>query len=198
MKCIYCDGDYYKRSSLMHIFATKDPLCETCRKGLVYAPKTLHINDLRVRSFYKYEGLMKELILQYKEAGDEALYKVFFYPLIGNITLRYFGYHIITVPSSQSKLARRGYDHMQLMTSILPMKVGPKLKMKEDFDQVGKSKEERTAMLDNIVLAEDVSLPSKILLIDDVFTTGNSIYGAYKALGKPKTLKAITLSYVDH
>lgn len=182
----------------MHIYATRDPLCETCRKELIYAPKSLRIDDLKVRSFYKYEGLMKDLILQYKEAGDEALYKVFFYSLMTHITLRYPGYHIVTVPSSPTKLERRGYDHMRLMTSMLPLKHGPRLMMKEDFDQVGKSRKERMAMLDNIVLASNASLPSKILLIDDVFTTGSSIYGAYKALGKPKSLKAITLSYVEH
>ena len=182
----------------MHIFATKDPLCETCRKELVYAPKTLHINDLEVRSFYKYEGLMKDLLLQYKEAGDEALYKVFFYPLLTHIVLRFPSYHIVTVPSSPTKLKMRGYDHMKLMTSFLPLMRGPKLKMKEDFSQVSKSKQERLAMLDNIVLAPNVGLPSKILLVDDVFTTGSSIYGSYKALGKPKSLKAITLAYVDH
>ena len=182
----------------MHIYATKDPLCEDCRKDLIYAPKTIMIDGLKVRTFYKYEGLMKDLILQYKEAGDEALYKVFFYPLVTYIALRYPGYRIVTVPSSPTKLAARGYDHMRLMTSILPLKSGPKLMMREDFDQVGKSREERSAMRDNIILASNIPLPSKILLIDDVFTTGSSIYGAYKALGKPKSLKAITLSYVDH
>lgn len=195
-RCIYCDEKYYKTSSLVDMYLSDDPLCTKCRKSLHLKRATIKIDDTMVKSFYEYDEVFRDILLQYKECYDEALKDVFLYPFINEIRFKYLGYVIVCIPSSKTKRKRRGFDHMMKMVECLKMPVIDALELKEDMSQADKSYAKRQMMIENIVLKKGVELPFKILVIDDVLTTGASIKGALKALGKDKKIKVLTVSYV--
>lgn len=197
MKCLYCDENYIKNSSLIHYLFKKDPLCEKCRSKMIYRPRDINVKDIKVRAFYEYNPFISSLILQYKECHDEALKDIFFYDLIDQIRLKYYGYTIIWVPSTKYNKNKRGFDHMMEMLKCLKMNMLDALYKVNEKSQNNLSKIKREEMMDNIKLKDNIKVPDKVLLVDDIITTGSSIYGAYKALkDKCQDIKIIALVYV--
>nr|MCR4870315.1 ComF family protein [Atopobiaceae bacterium] len=93
---------------------------------------------------------------------------------------------IAFVPATAAAYRRRGFDHMELVARALSRETGipladvlvrPRAK-----DQRGLTRDERAANLAGTIRSiEDVS-DLRILLIDDVITTGASIREATRAL----------------
>ncbi|MBR4462711.1 MAG: ComF family protein [Erysipelotrichaceae bacterium] len=190
MKCLYCDSRIDK-ITLKSLFFKEDPLCRECRKALKTEHKTIRINEIEVSTFFDYDSLFRSVLLQYKECCDEALKDVFLYDLAFMIYLRYLGYEIVLIPSSELKKEKRGFDHLKLIFESTGLKMNDGLKMKKQLIQEGASAEERKRMTDNYVY-EGKPL-RKALIVDDVMTTGSSLYGAYQAL-KPYAGKIKVLS----
>ena len=149
---------------------------------------------MKVETFYDYEGLYRSLLIKYKECYDEALKDVFLYELNDYIDLRYHGYRLALVPGSERKKQERGFDHLELMCDRLHLKRLNGLKMKEERIQEGKSAEERMLMKDNYIYeGEPVK---KVLVLDDVMTTGSTMMGVCKALHeKTNHIKVLSLAY---
>ena len=151
------------------------------------------IEDLKVESFYEYDGIFKSLLLQYKECCDEALKDVFLYSLKDYIRIRYSGYRILFVPSSAQKRQMRGFDHLELIFEGVRLPKVEGLRMKEDLIQEGKNAKERSRMKDNYFY-EGEKL-NRVLIVDDVITTGSSLYGVYRAIrDKARHVRALSLA----
>lgn len=195
MKCIYCDK-LVNTYSFKSIFLKEDFLCVECREKLVCKKKVMNINGYDIEIFYKYDGMFKNLLIQYKECYDEALKDVFLYDIKEYIEFKYHDYYLCLVPSSQNKLKQRGFNHLELMCKNIKLK-RIKLKMINDISQQNKNYNDRKLMENNFVYSGEKV--DKVLIFDDVLTTGSSITGAINAL-KPYTskIKIIVLSAVQY
>ena len=91
----------------------EDKLCINCRNKMKFNHQKFKLEELEVESFYEYDSLFKDLLLQYKECYDEALYDIFLYKIFDYIKIKYAGYKILYVPSSTSKLNQRGFNHLK-------------------------------------------------------------------------------------
>lgn len=192
MKCLYCDKEINKYS-LYSLFLEDDSLCLDCRKKLKLKRKVFKVNGIKVESFYDYDSLFKTLLIQYKECYDEALSEVFLYKIDAYISLRYLGYKIVYVPSSTQKLSQRGFNHLELIFKPLGLKQLNGLHQRQELVQEGKNLSERAKMIDNYYY--DGEYCKKVLVVDDVYTTGSSIKGVIKALkGHYGKLRVITLA----
>ncbi len=192
MKCLYCDKPINKYS-LYSLLIEKDKLCIECRKLLKLKVKEFNLEDLECISFYEYDSLFKTLLLQYKECYDEALSDIFLYKIDLIIGLMFLGYKVVYVPSSNEKINKRGFDHLKLIFERLGFKEVKGLKMKKDLIQEGKDLSGRKLMLDNYYY--DGEYIDKLLIVDDVCTTGSSLLGVSKAFkDKAKHIKAIVLA----
>ncbi|MBR5341475.1 MAG: ComF family protein [Erysipelotrichaceae bacterium] len=200
MRCLYCDRNIDKQT-IKSVFLKEDELCPECRRQLRVNRKILDFDGMKVETFFEYDGIFRSLLLQFKECHDEALKNVFLYDLSEYINIRYFGYKILFVPSSKAKLEQRGFNHLEEIFSEVRLKKADGLRMIEDGSQEGKNLEERRKMSTNYVYTG--APHKKILVVDDVVTTGSSLKGVYNCVktsaGKVKVLslayKCFTLHY---
>ncbi|MDO4499855.1 MAG: hypothetical protein Q4B60_01130 [Erysipelotrichaceae bacterium] len=138
------------------------------------------LEGYKVTYFFDYNSLFKDILLQYKESYDEALKEIFLYKIDIYLKLKYMGYQILYVPSSEKKLIERGFNHLEGIFKKLGLKEVKGLHKKEELTQVGKTLVEREKMIDNYYY--DGPPIKKLLIVDDVCTTGSSLKGVIKAL----------------
>lgn len=193
MRCLYC-GKKKTKESLTSFFLEEDPLCVDCRKQMAFQRKIIEVKGMKIETFYEYDSLYKSLLIQYKECYDEALKDVFLYGIVDYINLRYHGYHLALVPSSIQKRKERGFDHLELMCEKIRLKRVKGLRMKTELIQEGKNAEQRREMEDNYIYEGEAL--GKVLLFDDVVTTGSSLMGTFWAIkGKTAKIKVLSLAY---
>lgn len=193
MKCLYCDKPINKES-LYSLLVEEDRLCPKCRKAMKYHHQITMINGLRVETFYEYDSLFKDLLLQYKECGDEALKDVFIYGIRDYIRLKYHGYHIVYAPSTKRKIEQRGFDHLRGIFEGLKLKEAKGLRIKEELEQTGKNRKERMKMIDNYSYQGEAF--KRFLIVDDVVTTGSTLMGIHRVLKDYGEVRAIVLASV--
>ena len=192
MRCMYCDG-LKDKIRFTDLFLEDDVLCWQCRERLKLNRKYVDIGPIKVETLYDYDCIFKELLIQYKECFDEALAPAFLYLLNEYLTIKYRGYQIIFIPSSKQKLSQRGFNHLDLIFKDVKLKRNYGLKMKDELIQEDKNYNERRLMVSNYYY--DGPILDRVLIVDDVLTTGSSMLGAYLSI-KPysRKIKALALS----
>lgn len=146
------------------------------------------IDDIFI--IFKYDDIIKTLIHRFKYRNETYLAKIFAdmietYIKNQNIEFDY----IIPVPVHEKRLKSRGYNQIELILKILKKKykyiIYDKVKrIKNTPDMYHLDKEERLRIMKESFLAqEDEELKGKkVLIIDDVLTTGSTIFNLSKEI----------------
>ena len=193
MRCLYCDKEI-ERYSFRSLFLKEDQLCEKCRSQLQPDRKIIEVSGIKVETFFEYSGLFKSLLLQYKECHDEALKNVFLYDIEDYINIRYFGYQLLPVPSTGTKIEERGFDHLKGIFESVHLPAVNGLKMKKEMCQEGKNLEERRQIIDDYYYEGEAL--KKVLVVDDVVTTGSTLKGVFRTIEPTtKKIKVLSLAY---
>lgn len=159
----------------------EDPLCSECRSKMMYRPIKFKVETMEVTSLYVYKGFVRTQIIQYKESFDELLYCIFIVPYFMRLKLFYNDYVVVYVPSTQTSFSRRGFDHMKMIASCMGLEVldnvlskmeSPKQSLLNFEERRDVSKYLKVKNIDNIK-------DRKVILIDDVVTTGSSLKACY-------------------
>lgn len=196
--CLNCLKSIRDDNSLNEIFMVDDVLCSKCRYKMKYQPKIINLDGLKVRGLYRYEGLTRKLIIQYKEYLDEALASCFLYPFIKQLKERYHDRYLVRIPSTDSAYKKRGFDHVREIFSLLDCPFLDVLTNDSDKQQKELSFFQRQEISKHIHLKSSyINMKGKkILLVDDILTSGSSIRAAYKLLkDKCKSIEALVVSY---
>lgn len=170
--------------------------CQDCLKGTPFK---------KVLYYGKYEGVLKEVIHQYKFNKVRRLSKslaMFLYELpIPDSDA------IVVVPLHKKRLRQREFNQTAVIGHHLskklkiPLLLDALIKVKETKPQTGLCSEERLRNLNNAFIAKDVVKELNLLLIDDVITTGATIKECSKALlkagAKSVTVLAVARSFKD-
>lgn len=194
MRCLMC-GKNRDAGSLKDILYGNDPLCSECRAEWQKKRIRFRIEGIPAESSYVYNRAFSRCLIQYKECGDEALKDVFLYEVREYLQLRYHGYVLCLMPSSEEKREVRGFSHLSLMFSCLNMKMLEPFAKQSSQSQKVLHRRERMEMSHLITLKENIELPDKILLCDDTVTTGATLSGALSCLAqRVKKVRIYTVS----
>jgi len=114
---------------------------------------------------------------------------------------------VLSVPLSQNKYRRRGYNQVDLVASSVAQKLGLPYqpdtlrRIKDTQSQVGLSPEARKHNVQEAFVAENGKLQGvSILLVDDLYTTGATLSACTQALMLADAGKifALTIARADH
>jgi len=178
------------------------PLCTKCSKPIDYEASpclcpdcTRHEKSFeRARSPFSYEGLVKDGIYSFKYYN-----KPYFYKLFGSCLIRFmkkndytdFDY-ITSVPLHRSKMRTRGYNQSELLAKHLCEElhipyVDSLKRTKKTIRQSQQSKEDRRENLKGAFAIKsprknEMIKKSRVLLVDDVYTTGSTADKCSKTL----------------
>lgn len=149
-----------------------------------------------------YYGSIKELIIKLKFRGDFSCAKPLALFLSHVIKSNSIDFDFITyVPSSFKNYKRRGFNQMKVIASslgeIIDVPVYNCLRKRIGTrDQIGLSKEDRWSNMSSCFCKNGLNKAEgkRILLIDDVLTTGATVYYCAKELKKMGAKKIIILT----
>ena len=156
---------------------------------------------------FTYQGMIRKMILNYKFQEKSYLYKT-----IVNFLLKKEKFFsilqsydtIIPVPISRQRKGKRGYNQSELLAKEIAKKLKIEynhdclFKTKNVIEQSKLKKEERQNNLQGAYqLVHPEKLKNKkILLVDDIYTTGSTVKECSKILrqAKPKKIGVFTIA----
>ena len=156
---------------------------------------------------FKYEGQIRKLILDYKFNEKSYLYLTFVNFLLKNkkIFEKIKNYDtIIPVPISKKRNKTRGYNQSLLIAKEIAQQTNLELvnncliKTKNIIEQSKLNKEDRTKNIQGVYELKNKKMieNKKILLIDDIYTTGSTVNECSKILrkGNPSKIGILVLA----
>ena len=113
--------------------------------------------------------------------GDYCLRKTFQKDIKNNLKPFFKkGYTIVPVPLSEERLVERGFNQVEGLIEGIPYQ---DIFEKRDIEkQSSKTREERLSQDNAFCLKKGIDVPDKIIIVDDIYTTGATIERAKEML----------------
>ena len=178
----------------------KEALCKKCKLklknyeiNLIIKNKKMYFNESM--HIFKYDDIIRQKIIEYKFQGKSYLYKTFAEIILKNEKVCGFleNYDIIIpVPIHKKRKIERGYNQTELIAKLLAkhlnLKFGTDIlfKQKNIVSQTELNKTNRKENVKNAFMVKNVDKlkNKKILLFDDIYTTGSTANECSKVLKK--------------
>lgn len=168
-----------------------EAICNKCYENI----KKLEIEHQHKDLFfvYQYDGIIRSLILRYKFEDKSYLYHTFVTCLLKNKKVCQFlkSYDIIIpVPLHKKRLAKRGYNQADLIAKELAKKLcnicmnNVLIKNKNIKPQSEKGIKQRILDIQGVYEVKNIDFikNKKVLLFDDIYTTGSTANECKKVL----------------
>ena len=176
----------------------KESLCKKCEIKI----KEYEINSIRkvkdkyfdeLLCLFNYKDIIRKTIIKYKFQNKVYLYKTFSKIILKNKKICGFlkKYDIIIpVPISKRRKQKRGYNQSYLIAKEIEKFTNLKcenkclIKQKDTIEQSKLNKNERKINIQGAykIIHKEKILNKKILLLDDIYTTGNTVNECAKIL----------------
>lgn len=170
-------------SSLHSLLNSKQYICENCLKKLNPIFMEFKIEDVEGISIFYYDGFVKDEIFLYKGCEDYELKDIFVQPFKNELRLLFYDYLVVPIPSYIEDDEKRGYNHTIEIFKALNLAILPCIVKIKNVKQKELNYEERQKIGEVLKFDEKYCIKNKkILLVDDIVTTGASMKAAIKIL----------------
>ena len=185
--------DHFERISPEH--------CPTCFKEGETSPcqdcQYWYKEGIQVEheAVFTYNEAMKDYFHRYKFDGDYLLRKVFTKVLYQKFQ-KYKVYQLVLIPLSKERLQQRGFNQVEGLIEGTGLSYYDIIDKKEVKASSSMKRADRLQVENPFVIKEGVEIPDKILLFDDIYTTGATINRIKKMLIEAGCQKIKTFSLV--
>lgn len=180
-------------------------LCTDCFETFPFAERSLIGKSLSV---CRYEPPVKQMIYDYKYNEQRYLGKPMAQMMADLVKIYQLEFdYVLTVPSSEKRKKMRGFDHTRYIAEVLSENLGIQysdtflVRTRETKRLKGLSKAERLVELDHVFEVDfgDVLQGKRLLLIDDILTTGATLSACTQVLmpHQPKEVYWLTFAMVE-
>ena len=205
--CSSCLEQFFLIPSRLIDFNSPDPQrCMKCGRPLISEKDLCYtcrinpfLNDIdRIIPLFPYTSLGQELLTSWKIKGCRGLSRIFS-ECFAN-ALKKNDFVIVPVPPRPGKIRQKGWDQMEeisfFLEKVFHRKVNRILERQNSFEQKKLGRLERKLNLKGkIRVVKGVPIPSTVILIDDLMTTGSTLDACAEALkcSGVHTVYALTL-----
>ena len=179
------------------LFNAEIPICQACQTEM--EPKFIgfSVDGHKATSIYDYNPFIRKLIYQYKGCYDYELHKVFLDRYAKEIKLRYFDYVVIPIPSYKNEDEERGFNHVVETFKSLGINILNIIEKTEKHKQAVSTFNQRKEVYKYLKLNSHPDLSKKkVLIVDDVYTTGSTMKAAIHLVEKlnPKKIDVLVVA----
>ncbi len=186
------------------LLLSESSVCTECRKEDALFPAMKITGYERPFPVFPYLGKKKRLLTTWKIAGDRSLSALYANWLNQLLISRYSGIPVVPVPPRKNKIKEKGWDQMEELCRILhvlyKVPVYHLIQRTSLVQQKKLNRQQRLSKTDSeyLPLPGITQVPEEVVLLDDVITTGSTVYHASQALHAAgvKTVHVVALFYV--
>ena len=219
MNCLLCGQTTKSDLTFSHLLLLKNqeiPLCLTCSLSFesieqMHCPSCMkkgestYCQDCKFwckeeiqvdhKAIFTYNQAMKDFFSRYKFDGDFLLRKVFASVLAEELK-KYRDYEFVVIPLSPERLLERGFNQVEGLVEAAGFSYLDLIEKREERASSSKSRSERLETELPFFVKSGITIPKKILLIDDIYTTGTTINRVKKLLEEAGAEDVKTFSLV--
>ncbi len=184
---------------------TSGLLCAHCHNDITWLPRPFEVDiapsiSLSIQASTYYEYPIRQAIRAFKHQEDMTKLPLLLHAI--RQLPRPHGCHrnnsvIVAMPTTSQRLVKRGFDPVSILSAQLskhwqiPLWQGIK-RIDDTVSQQGLSRAERLSNLDNAFALIESPPTKRLLLFDDVSTTGASLQALARAFISPVAVKSVT------
>lgn len=138
-------------------------------------------------SVFEHQGSARRLITTYKDRGEQRLAPLIAHLIADAIDPAWHPDIMTTIPTRRKARRQRGFDHLEQVGVELARLIDKDYEVlllpHERSDQRVLGAQERLHNMKNsFTVKADASIPPRVLIVDDVLTTGATLFNAANAL----------------
>lgn len=151
--------------------------------------------DVGHEAIFTYNEAMKDYFSRYKFDGDYLLRKIFA-SILRERLKKYKEFQFLIIPLSSERLSKRGFNQVEGLIEATGLSYHDFLEKNEEKASSSKNRSERLATKLPFFIKAGVTIPKKILLIDDIYTTGATVNRVKRLLENAGAKEVRTFSLV--